>query len=80
MKKGDTINDFGFTTFTDEEVTKKELDNTSVDIIKLEKLIMPLLENLAKDGDDRPNIHWPNRKKPVQDLMNQIQEITGKYK
>jgi len=42
----------------------------------LEKLIIPLLMNLAKDSDSNPYIHWPNRKEVVQDQIKRILTIT----
>ena len=53
--------------------SKEELDDKwGIKINAIEGLILPLLQNLAKDGDVREWIRWPNRT----DLLNkQIDEI-----
>ena len=52
---------------------KEELnDKWSVKMNEIESMILPLLQNLAKDGDKREWIRWPNRT----DILNkQIDEI-----
>ena len=52
---------------------KEELnDKWGIKMNEVEGLILPLLQNLAKDGDTREWIKWPNRT----DLLNkQIDEI-----
>ena len=52
---------------------KEELDDKwGIKMNAIEVLILPLLQNLAKDGDVREWIRWPNRT----DLLNkQIDEI-----
>ena len=58
----------------DLEVRKEELkDKWGIKMNEVEDLILPLLKNLAKDGDKREWIRWPNRT----DLLNkQIDAIT----
>ena len=58
----------------DLEVRKEELkDKWGIKMNEVEDLILPLLQNLAKDGDKREWIRWPNRT----DLLNkQIDAIT----
>ena len=59
----------------DLEVRKEELkDKWGIKMNEVEDLILPLLQNLAKDGDKREWIRWPNRT----DLLNkQIDAITA---
>ena len=59
----------------DLEVRKEELkDKWGAKMNEVEDLILPLLQNLAKDGDKREWIRWPNRT----DLLNkQIDAITA---
>ena len=54
---------------------KEELDDKwGIKMNAIEGLILPLLQNLAKDGDVREWIRWPNRT----DLLNkQIDAITA---
>ena len=59
----------------DLEVRKEELkDKWGIKMNEVEEMILPLLKNLAKDGDTREWIRWPNRT----DLLNkQIDAITA---
>lgn len=82
-KKENEIFDFGFTTYSDEEYAqdeKKSLAECSRDIVKLENIVMPLLKNLAKDGNIKPTIHWPNREDAVNEVIQKIEKITKRYK
>ena len=59
----------------DLEVRKEELkDKWGIKMNEVEDLILPLLQNLAKDGDKRGWSRWPSRT----DLLNkQIDAITA---
>jgi len=59
----------------DLEVRKEELkDKWGQRMNEVEELILPLLKNLAKDGDKREWIKWPNRT----DILNKhIDKITA---
>jgi hypothetical protein len=52
-----------------DEITKKRKD----DLLKVEKIIMPLLYNLMKNPDNE-YIKWPNRKAAIE---KQIKKIVG---
>ena len=54
-----------------EEVTKKRKE----DLLKVEKLIMPLLYNLMMNPDDI-YIKWPNRKTVIEKQVKKIVAIT----
>ena len=54
-----------------EEVEKKRKD----DLLKVEKIIMPLLKNLQKNPDD-VYIKWPNRKEVIDKQIKKIVTIT----
>ena len=56
------------------DVLKKEHKN---DLLKLEKMIMPLLYNLMKNPED-VYIKWPNRKEIIQKQINKIVAVTRK--
>ena len=45
------------------------------DLLKLEKIIMPLLKNLQKNPDD-VYIKWPNRKEVIEKQIKKIVAIT----
>ena len=63
-------NDFGFTFAHEEELLESNPSHSSLQeevndlkkrLAALNKIFMPLLENLSKDPD-KPMIKWPNRK------------------
>ena len=54
-----------------EELEKKRKD----DLLKVEKIIMPLLKNLQKNPDD-VYIKWPNRKEVIDKQIKKIVSIT----
>lgn len=41
----------------------------------LYKMIMPLLVNLAKDGDNKEYIYWPGRQKKMQDFIQKVNKL-----
>ena len=69
--------DFGFTTVSQEEYDKKEVDaqlTLKERLDKIESLVMPLLSNLYKD--DNEYIYWPNRKEPIEKLIKDFLQLT----
>jgi Na+/phosphate symporter len=74
--------DFGFTTVSEEVFTQAEesLDLAEQRLKKLEKmynLILPLLNNLAKDADKNAYIHWPNRKEKIEEFNKKLLSLLG---
>jgi len=62
-----------------EEMTdrKEELnDKWSIKMNEVESLILPLLQNLAKDGDKREWIRWPNRTDTLNKQIDDIKLVT----
>ena len=59
--------DFGFTNYNKLE------DNYKLD--KMYNLILPLLNNLMKNADKNPSIHWPNRTEAIQEFIGKLDEI-----
>ena len=57
-----------------EELEKKRKE----DLLKLEKIIMPLLKNLQKNPDD-VYIKWPNRKEVIDKQIKKIVAITRSW-
>ena len=82
--------DFGFTAATSDEinapvvehVTSKVLTETEKKyeavIDNLLKAIDPLLNNLAKDSDQKAYIHWPNRAEKIKEFKARLQKIAGR--
>jgi hypothetical protein len=54
-----------------EELEKKRKE----DLLKVEKLVMPLLHNLCKNPDDI-YIKWPNRKEIIEKQIKKIVSVT----
>ena len=56
---------------------KEELnDKCSTRMNEVEALILPLLQNLAKDGDKREWIRWPNRTDILNKQIDEIKAVT----
>ena len=56
---------------------KEELnDKWSTRMNEVEALILPLLQNLAKDGDKREWIRWPNRTDILNKQIDSIKAVT----
>jgi len=81
----DDDNDFGFTFSDEEEIINTNTEYASlqdqVDDLKqrlqaLQKIFLPLLENLAKDSD-KPMIKWPNRKEVIEKQIKKLKSITN---
>jgi len=77
--------DFGFTFANEDEIvtTNQEFSSLSdqVDDLKMRlqavnKIFMPLLENLAKDPD-KPMIKWPNRAEMIEKQIKKLKQLTN---
>ena len=80
----DDNNDFGFTFSNEDDIITSNVEYTSLqeqgDDLKqrlqaLNKIFLPLLENLAKDSD-KPMIKWPNRKEAIDKQIARLKLIT----
>lgn len=61
----------------DLELRKEELkDKWGQRMNEVEELILPLLKNLAKDGDKREWIKWPNRTDILNKQIDAIKAVT----
>lgn len=61
--------DFGFSAV-------EEADLTNIDKAQeLYSLINPLINNLLKDADTKPYIHWPNRKEKLIEFKTKLDKI-----
>jgi hypothetical protein len=68
----DFDDDFGFS-FTNEDTLTD--NRVSEKLAQLEKLILPLLENLKKNPE-KEYIHWPNRTSVIDRQIEKIKSIT----
>jgi len=71
--------DFGFTTVSDEVFQQAEAaaEEGQQKAEQMYKLILPLLNNLAKDADKNAYIHWPNRKEKIEAFKKKLASILG---
>lgn len=81
--------DFGFTTFSEDEFKKreeiaaqeavqqtaKEVEAVNSKVQTMYNMIVPLLQNLAKDADTREYIYWPNRKEKINAFLKKLDKI-----
>ena len=73
-------NDFGFTAMDADELASVdtkivEKTTTATEVIsKLDNIIRPLLENLAKDSD-KDYIYWPNRSEILFKKLKELDTI-----
>ena len=65
--------DFGFTMISEDEIPTNS-ESYRDKMLKLHKMIMPLLKNLLKDPD-KEVIHWPNREKKIKDFIKKIDDV-----
>lgn len=79
----DDTNDFGFTFTNEDEITQpiystkdEEIDDLKERLHALQKIFLPLLENLARDPD-KPMIKWPNRKEIIDKQIKKLNNITN---
>lgn len=69
--------DFGFTTVSEDVFAQAEAA-TQEGQLKAEqmyKMVLPLLNNLAKDADKNAYIHWPNRAAKIEEFKKKLTSI-----
>jgi hypothetical protein len=69
--------DFGFTTVSEDVFAQAEAA-TQEGQLKAEqiyKMVLPLLNNLAKDADKNAYIHWPNRAAKIEEFKKKLQAV-----
>jgi hypothetical protein len=80
----DEGDDFGFSFANEEEVVtenthynslSEEVEDLKNRLHAVQKIFLPLLENLAKDPD-KPMIKWPNRKEVIEKQIKKLNQIT----
>lgn len=81
----DITDDFGFTFANESDVVSanpvySSLEEETADLKKrlaaVNKIFMPLLENLMKDPD-KPFIKWPNRKEVIEKQIVKLKSLTN---
>jgi hypothetical protein len=81
--------DFGFCAVDEDELSRltgagdieKEAEQWKDVATKMYNMIMPLMNNLAKN-EEKDYIYWPNRAKKIEDFKNKIESVYNlqKYK
>jgi len=69
--------DFGFTTVSDDIFQQAEAATVEGQqkAELMYKLVLPLLNNLAKDADKNAYIHWPNRAAKIEEFKKKLQAV-----
>lgn len=70
--------DFGFSSHSEDEMSIEHIKSAKTAEAKLQQLydlIIPLLDNLAKDADTKPIINWPNRKTKIDEFKKKIDQL-----
>lgn len=69
--------DFGFTTVSDDVFAQAEAatQEGQLKADRIYKMVLPLLNNLAKDADKNAYIHWPNRAAKIEEFKKKLQSI-----
>ena len=69
--------DFGFTSVSENVFQQAEaaVQEGQLKAEAIYKLVLPLLNNLAKDAEKNAYIHWPNRKEKIEAFKKKIEDI-----
>lgn len=69
--------DFGFTTVSEDVFQQAEaaVQEGQQKAEAIYKLILPLLNNLAKDADKNAYIHWPHRAEKIEAFKKKLNTI-----
>ena len=69
--------DFGFTTVSNDVFAQAEAatQEGQLKADRIYKMVLPLLNNLAKDADKNAYIHWPNRAEKIEEFKKKLQSI-----
>lgn len=65
------MDEFGFGGY--DKGSKPELITDKVDI--LYNMILSFLNNLKKDSETKPTIHWPNRREQIDDFIRKMDSV-----
>ena len=80
--------DFGFTTASESDFEAREnvvaqqveqqlSSEANIKVLKMYKMVLPLLNNLMKDADTKEYIYWPSRKTKIQEFMTKLQDVVN---
>jgi hypothetical protein len=76
--------DFGFSSISENDFIAREdkavanaVESVQNKVEKMYHLILPLLDNLARDGETNAYIHWPNRGDKIEQFKKKLIEIVN---
>lgn len=76
--------DFGFSSISENDFIAREekavsnaVEGVQNKVEKMYNMILPLLNNLAKDGETNAYIHWPNRTEKIEEFKKRLFDIVN---
>jgi hypothetical protein len=76
--------DFGFSSISEDDFIAREnkavanaVEGAQSKVEQMYNLILPLLDNLAKDGETNAYIHWPNRGEKIEKFKRKLLNIVN---
>ena len=76
--------DFGFSSISEEDFIAREdkavanaVEGVQNKVEKMYNMVLPLLNNLAKDGHTNAYIHWPNRNEKIDQFKKKLLDIVN---
>lgn len=76
--------DFGFSSISEDDFIAREdkavanaVEGVQNKVEKMYHLILPLLNNLAKDGETNAYIHWPDRGDKIEQFKKKLLDIVN---
>jgi hypothetical protein len=76
--------DFGFSSISEDDFIVREekavsnaVQGVQNKVERMYNMVLPLLNNLAKDGDTNAYIHWPNRVEKIDQFKKKLLEIVN---
>lgn len=76
--------DFGFSSVSEGDFIEKEnqavasaVEGVQSKVERMYHLILPLLNNLAKDGETNAYIHWPNRVEKIEQFKKKLLSVVN---
>lgn len=67
--------DFGFSAVAEDDLeVSKQANDIGEKLQKMYDLVMPLLNNLAKNPD-KEYIHWPNREAKIKEFQKKLRDL-----
>lgn len=76
--------DFGFSSISEDDFIAREekavsnaVEGVQNKVERMYNMMLPLLNNLAKDGETNAYIHWPNRVEKIEQFKKKLLDIVN---